>query len=135
VTDALVQFAATTGPPEGTLGAVFSRHGEYWTLAYGGEVSLLRDAKGLHYLAVLLRSPDEKISVAALVAETGAPLEPISAADLERHRSAVTKRIRDALRRIERNHPALGRHLSARVKTGYECTYVSDPDQPVVWKL
>jgi hypothetical protein len=49
----------------------------------------------------------------------------------ERARTAVTARIRDAIRRIAGEHPELGRHLSRSVRTGTFCIY--DPDQPVRW--
>jgi hypothetical protein len=49
----------------------------------------------------------------------------------ERARTAVTARIRDAIRRISGAHPDLGRHLSRSVRTGTFCSY--DPDQPVRW--
>ncbi len=49
----------------------------------------------------------------------------------ERARTAVTARIRDAIRRIGDAHPELGRHLSRSVRTGTFCRY--DPDQPVRW--
>lgn len=83
----------------------------------------------------MLRRAGEKIPVADLAAEAGAAAEAASHEGVERTRSAVTKRIRDALQKIEKNHPVLGRHLSARVKTGYECMYAPDPDHPVVWKV
>lgn len=51
----------------------------------------------------------------------------------ERARSAVTWRIRDAIARIERVHPALGKHLRRSVSTGTYCRY--DPVEPVVWDL
>jgi tetratricopeptide (TPR) repeat protein len=51
----------------------------------------------------------------------------------ERARSTVTWRIRDALRRIEQAHPALGRHLRASVRTGIYCCY--DPESPHSWQL
>jgi pimeloyl-ACP methyl ester carboxylesterase len=35
-------------------GAVFQREGEYWTLAWQGNLMRLRDAKGLHYINYLL---------------------------------------------------------------------------------
>ena len=38
-------------------------------------------------------------------------------------RTAVTARIRDAIRRIEDLHPQLGRHLSRSVRTGTFCIY------------
>ena len=50
----------------------------------------------------------------------------------ERARSAVTARIRDAVRRIDAVHPALGSHLRHAVRTGAICTY--DPEQPVRWQ-
>jgi pimeloyl-ACP methyl ester carboxylesterase len=42
---------------------------------------------------------------------------------LERARKAVTARIRDAIRRIRKVHPALGEHLHASVATGLCCVY------------
>lgn len=115
--------------------AAFRRQGEYWQLAYGGQVVMLRDGKGLHYLAELLRRAGQRIPVTELgPARTGDPGAGGQAA-VERARSAVTKRIRDALQRIEKNHPPLGRFLSSRVRTGYECSYLPDPDQPVTWQL
>jgi hypothetical protein len=51
----------------------------------------------------------------------------------ERARTAVRSRIRDAMRRIEAAHPALGRHLSRSIRTGTFCVY--QPDQPVDWEL
>lgn len=115
--------------------AAFMRQGEYWQLSYAGQIVMLRDGKGLQYLAELLRRAGERISVTDLAgAGAGGPAAG-GAAALERARSAVTKRIRDALQRIEKNHPPLGRFLSSRVRTGYECTYVPDPDQPVAWRL
>jgi len=53
----------------------------------------------------------------------------------ERARSTVTKRIRDSINKIGKVIPALGRHLSARVKTGYFCSYNPHPDRPVSWKF
>lgn len=51
----------------------------------------------------------------------------------ERARTAVTARIRDALGRIDRVHPALGNHLRRSIRTGTFCCY--DPDPPVGWEL
>jgi hypothetical protein len=42
---------------------------------------------------------------------------------LERSRSAVTKRIRAEVKRINAEHAALGRHLEATISTGYFCCY------------
>ncbi len=51
----------------------------------------------------------------------------------DRARSAVTWRIRHAVRRTESAHPALGRHLSNSLRTGTFCVY--SPEQPIVWEL
>jgi hypothetical protein len=51
----------------------------------------------------------------------------------ERARTAVTARIKDAIRRISEAHPELGRHLVRSVRTGTLCVY--EPDQPVRWSL
>src|SRR5206468_438423 len=41
----------------GAAANVFRVEGEYWTIAYEGTVARLRDAKGLHHIAYLLRHP------------------------------------------------------------------------------
>jgi len=51
----------------------------------------------------------------------------------ERARKAVTARIRDAIVRIERVHPALGAHLRASITTGTWCGY--SPAPPTSWEL
>jgi GAF domain-containing protein len=53
----------------------------------------------------------------------------------ERARSAVTKCIKDAIRKIEPLHPALARHLSACTRTGLFCIYLVDPAHPIHWDL
>ena len=55
------------------------------------------------------------------------------AAPAERARSAVTWRIRSAIRKIEAAHPELGRHLTISVRTGTFCSYA--PEKPVYWAL
>jgi hypothetical protein len=58
-------------------GAVFRREGDYWTVAYAGQTAHLRDMKGLHYLACLLRRPGREVHVLELVREAeGLPAEP-----------------------------------------------------------
>jgi eukaryotic-like serine/threonine-protein kinase len=69
---ALGASVAQTGRPEGVQAAahaVFRREGDYWTLAYRGELARLRDAKGLGYLACLLRHPGRELHVLELVRE------------------------------------------------------------------
>jgi tetratricopeptide (TPR) repeat protein len=51
--------------------ATCRKEGEYWTLTYRGELIRIKDAKGLHYLAELLRKPNQQlfsIDLAALTA-------------------------------------------------------------------
>jgi hypothetical protein len=87
---------------------------------------------------------DQRRSV-ALAAERDALLAQLSAAyglggrarraghPAERARTAVTARIRDALRRIEAAHPELGAHLRHSVSTGTFCRY--RPEPPTTWRL
>ena len=51
----------------------------------------------------------------------------------ERARTTVTARIRDAIGRIERVHPELGRHLRAGIVTGARCAY--RPAETVRWDI
>jgi hypothetical protein len=51
----------------------------------------------------------------------------------ERARSAVTARIRDAIKRIGTTHPELSRHLERSVRTGTFCVY--EPETPTRWNL
>ena len=184
----------------------FRREGDYWTVDYGGSVVRMRDAKGLGYLARLLRHPHREFHVLDLLAgdvrhendaredglvastaDAGAVLdEPAkrayreriadleaevaqahrwhdperaaraegelealthelggalglhgrdrrAASDSERARASVSKAIRSAVRRLEEQHPELGRHLSLAVRTGTFCTYDPDPSAPTSW--
>jgi TolB-like protein len=49
----------------------------------------------------------------------------------ERARTAVTWRIRHAIKKIEAEHPNLGRHLRHSIRTGSFCSY--QPEKPVEW--
>jgi tetratricopeptide (TPR) repeat protein len=59
----------------------------------------------------------------------------VAASASERARVSVTRAIRSALGRIQEHSPALGRHLSATVRTGTFCSYEPDPRVPVTWRL
>jgi hypothetical protein len=118
---------AITNPPPRPQ--VFRREGEYWTIAYTGTTVRLRDTIGLQYLAYLLAHPHERLPVEALVAA----VKGTTASDAARARSAVGKRIRDAVRRVQAHHPALGYHLRAGITTGAHCSYVPNPEQPCGW--
>jgi hypothetical protein len=51
----------------------------------------------------------------------------------ERARQAVRARIRDTIRKLERVHPKLGRHLERSTRTGYFCRY--EPEDAISWQL
>lgn len=51
----------------------------------------------------------------------------------EKARSAVTWRIRSAIKKIEAQHPVLGRHLANAVKTGNFCSY--QPAERINWTV
>jgi len=53
--------------------AMFRREGELWTIAFEGNAFRLRDAKGLHYIAALLREPGRERHVLDLVGGGAAP--------------------------------------------------------------
>ena len=48
--------------------SVCRREGEYWSIAFAGEPFRLKDVKGLHYLAQLLRNPGREFHVLDLAA-------------------------------------------------------------------
>ena len=52
---------------------------------------------------------------------------------VERARTAVTWRIRSAIKKTVAVHPALGRHLENSVRTGTHCTYA--PERTLDWVL
>ena len=51
----------------------------------------------------------------------------------ERARSAVTWRIRSAIKKIHVAHPRLGQHLSNSIRTGNFCVY--SPESAIEWEL
>ena len=55
----------------------------------------------------------------------------VSGDRVEKARKAVAMRVATALRTIESEHPALGRHLRVSLRTGRFCSYT--PEQPVRW--
>lgn len=58
-----------------------------------------------------------------------------AASHAERARLNATRAIRAARATIAREHPALGRHLAATIRTGRYCSYTPDPRTPVAWEL
>src|ERR1700757_2183012 len=77
---ATVRSAVSTGaapvtkvPPASE--GIFRTEGEYWTVGYGGKSLLLKDTKGLGYLAHLLRHPGTEFHVLDLVSGIAAARE------------------------------------------------------------
>src|SRR5262245_6067516 len=56
------------GPPAPAASAVFRRDGDVWTIAYEGKGLRLKDAKGVQYIARLLRHPGAEFHCADLAA-------------------------------------------------------------------
>jgi tetratricopeptide (TPR) repeat protein len=52
---------------------LFRRAGDVWTLAFSGQLVRVKDAKGLHDLAVLIARPGREVAAADLAAAPGAP--------------------------------------------------------------
>ncbi|WP_026184499.1 ATP-binding protein [Salinispora vitiensis] len=88
---------------------------------------------------------DHRARVAGLEKERAALLEELRTAGglagrtrrlgvgTERARKTVGARIRDALRRMEHQHPPLAAHFRGAVSTGVTCCY--RPRSPVPWRL
>jgi hypothetical protein len=142
MTGRLEDFAAGTGAGDQRAAAravgdlpMIRCEGEYWTIVYEGGVLRLRDGKGIRYLAHLLLRPGERVAAHVLqaAADGDGSATAADALALERVRSAVSKRIKDAVARIRRHHPTLGLYLVATVKTGRDCVYRPDPGQDIRW--
>jgi hypothetical protein len=59
----------------------------------------------------------------------------VAGAPAERARISVTRAIRASLSRIAEQHPALGKHFEATIRTGTFCAYTPDPRIPIAWQL
>ncbi len=77
--DALLAAPADRSAPQ-----LFRRDGDYWTIAYAGKEIRLRDMRGLHYLATLLREPGREFHASDLVrAGRGPTFAPVHEDALE----------------------------------------------------
>ena len=65
------EFAAKAGADRtnAILTGVFRKQGEYWTLAWEGSESRLKERRGFHYIAWLLRYPGQEVAAWDLVAK------------------------------------------------------------------
>lgn len=132
----------------------FRKRGDFWEIIFEGKEVPLKDEKGLHYIAYLLRHPNQAIHVLKLVQEVdGTPLpadseilsqmseerwaeEGLSISTLreagDKARVAVRNRITASRKKIQQEHPQLGQHLHNFIKTGFSCSYI--PDKPAPWE-
>jgi pimeloyl-ACP methyl ester carboxylesterase len=85
-----VESAPTATEVAESSGALFMREGEYWTITYAAETFRLRDARGLKYIAQLLRHPGREFHANELEvrSETGdacllSSLEPAEVSEEE----------------------------------------------------
>jgi tetratricopeptide (TPR) repeat protein len=58
-----------------------------------------------------------------------------AASQLERARVTVTKAIRAAVRKLDKDHPKLGGHLERSIRTGHVCSYSPDPATAPNWQV
>lgn len=65
------------------------------------------------------------LGLAGKTREVGSPVE--------KARSAVTWRIRTAIKKISQTHPGLGKHLSNSIQTGTYCSYT--PERATTWAI
>jgi hypothetical protein len=56
-------------------------------------------------------------------------------APAERARQSVTKALRGTIRRIDTEHPSLGRYLNNTIHTGTTCRFDPDPGRPIHWRV
>jgi hypothetical protein len=107
----------------------------HWTIAYAGRALRLRHAKGVTYLATLLRGPGDALGreLARAVGLHGRIRK--AGSTTERARINVSRAIGAVVRKITVVHPALGEHLAATIRTGTYCSYVPDPHLRVDWEL
>ena len=59
-------------------GDVFRKECDYWTIVFGAHTTRLKDAKGLHYIAHLLRHPEREFHARDLMALVGDPAGDIA---------------------------------------------------------
>jgi non-specific serine/threonine protein kinase len=74
----LLGATASDQPATAVPSEAFRYEGDYWTLAFGGRLCRLHDAKGLHHIAHLLGRPGQYVAASDLLAalERGAVPQP-----------------------------------------------------------
>lgn len=96
----------------------------------------LEEAQGFNDPERAARAQDE---IDALVSQLAGAVglggrDRKAASQVERARVNITKGVKEAVRRIEKNHAPLGEHLRTAVRTGVYCAYLPDPRLRISWK-
>lgn len=89
----------------------------------------MNDLGRMEKLSTELDQLTEHLTKALGIGQRPRPLN----APAERARAAVTWRIRNAIKKINNAHPALGHHLTHAIRTGNFCSYIPEKDQ--IWNL
>ena len=139
--------AASTEAGHGT----FRCEGDFWRIAHHGPAFAVKDMKGLHCIARLLREPGREIHCLELVAEDAGPCDQADrlselarAAGLgsegaeaeravQRARVNVSRTIKDAIAKIRDYDRGLARHLANAIRTGVLCSYTPEPGTERTW--
>jgi hypothetical protein len=80
-----------------------------------------------------LRAEMETLAAELRAATGPGGIDRRAASHAERARSTVSKRIRFAIRQIQKSSPALGDHLSKAIRTGQHCIY--QPTESISWQF
>ena len=102
---------------------IFRRDGELWTIASSGKEVRLRDMRGLHYLATLLREPGREIPATDLVTfARGFPLshQPMSSRSRDDPALHIVRGLGDAGERIDSRARAAYRERLEEVEADLE---------------
>ena len=95
----------------------FCREGDYWSVAFDGRTTRLRDAKGLRYLSRLLTQPGREIHALDLVIEDERAASPHDG-DLDREASLALSR--DAGEVLDRRAKEAYRRRLAEIESDLE---------------
>jgi hypothetical protein len=122
--------AATASQPSSR--AVLERTGEVWRVGREPAVTLVRDSKGMRYLARLLGAPGAEFSALELAGAATAAESPAAA---ERARLNVTRALRSAVAKIAAHDDALGRELGRSIFTGASARYEPLGPAATQWRV
>jgi len=95
----------------------------------------LEEAEANNDAARAERLDDERLRLLGELSRSlglGGRARPAGSDPAERARKAVGMRIRATIDKLERELPAVGRHLRHAVRTGAFCSY--EPEQPLQWR-